>query len=115
MSVLSAAHTPKMLAWAKQQINTKEPRQLVDALVRCADTKGAKVQAVAVMALCIAADQELGDAWLGIGQLAHSISMQAAERFAQYGDNMRALSEKQLMVVANAVLQAKEQPNDSWI
>ena len=115
MSVLNAAHTPKMLVWAERQIDSKTPEALVSSLVHCAADKGAKVQAVAVMALCIAADRRMGDAWLAVGQLAHSISMQAAERFALYGDKMYPLSEKQLMVVARAVVRAKENENDGWI
>lgn len=115
MSMVNAAHSPKMQAWAKQQIDTKDMQELVATLVRIAETKGAAMQATAVMALCMTADRELGMAWLAIGQIAHSISMSGQERFARYGEKMFPFSEKQLAVVAKAVLQAKEQPNDAWI
>lgn len=110
MSVLNAAHTPKMMNWAKQQINSKSEEELVAALARLAETKGAGMQAVAVMALCIAADQELGVGWLATGQVAHSISMQGAERFARFGEKMYPFSARQLAAVARAVLQAADQP-----
>lgn len=108
MTLLSKAHTPAMMAWAEKHLDTLSRDQLVDRLVAVAQKQSAAAQAAAVMALCIVADRRMGDAWLAIGQFAHMLSMQAAERYTRYGDKMHPFSEKQISAIIDAVIQAKE-------
>lgn len=110
MSILTLAHTPKMMELAGRQIDSQDETGLVRKLQDIAAKHGAKGQAAFVMALCIVAEQRDGVGWLATGQVAHSISMQGAERFAQYGEKMYPFSERQLAAVARAVLQTADQP-----
>jgi hypothetical protein len=115
MTILTKASTPAMRNWAEKQIDTLSRDQLVSSLVATGTQKSAVLQAAAVMALCMAADRRMGDAWLAVGQFAHMLSMQAAEKYAIYGDKMYPFSEKQLTSIVNAVIQAKEEDRDGWI
>jgi hypothetical protein len=107
-TLLAKASTPAMRDWAERQIDSLSRDQLVDRVVAIASKQGAAAQAAAVMALCMAADRRMGDAWLAVGQFAHTLSMQAAEKYAIYGDKMYPMSEKQITSVVSAVIQAKE-------
>lgn len=114
--MIEHAHTPAMMNAAAAEIDKRDVDGLVAALVRLAEKRGAPAQAVFVMALCIVANKRLGDdAWFAVSQVAHSISMQGQERFALYGAKMYPFTEKQLAVVARAVLHAKGVRNDEWI
>lgn len=106
--LVSKAHTPAMMAWAEKHLDALSRDQLIDRLVAVAQKQSAAAQAAAVMALCIVADRRMGDAWLTIGQFAHTLSMQQAEKYAIYGDKMYPLSEKQIASIVNAVIQAKK-------
>lgn len=114
-TLLTKASTPAMREWAERQIDTLTRDQLVRSLVACGEQKSAVVQGSAIMALCMAADRRMGDAWLAVGQFAHMLSMQAGERYALYGDKMYPFSQKQITSIVNAVIQAKETDSDGWI
>lgn len=107
-TILTKASTPMMREWAERQIDTLSRDQLVSNLVATGEQKSAVLQAAAVMALCMAADRRMGDAWLAVGQFAHMLSQKQAEKYAIYGDKIYPMSEKQIASIVNAVIQAKE-------
>ena len=92
---------------AAKYINGKKSLAQITADIR---TLKPATQATVLMAFAMVAEEKMGfDGWYaGVGATAHEITMSLQERWNLYGAKMYAPSDRQVEVVLEAALRARE-------